>query len=105
MNKTRFRLLVVLMSLSLLGIILVQLYWIDTSYKNNEEQFKYHLQKVVGNVANKVQQQEAFKFYRKYNKLKDSIGKAPKQSDLKEYFFVERNPKTNEQIIYSNTII
>jgi len=105
MNKTRFRLLVVLMSLSLLGIILVQLYWIDTSYKNNEEQFKYHVQQVVGNVANKLQQQEAFEFYRKYNKLKDSIGKAPKQSDLKEYFFVERNPKTNEQIIYSNTII
>lgn len=105
MNKTRFRLLVVLMSLSLLGIILVQLYWIDTSYKNNEEQFKYHVQQVVGNVANKLQQQEAFEFYRKYNKLKDSIGKAPKQSDLKEYFFVERDPKTNEQIIYSNTII
>ncbi|ESU19279.1 Phosphate regulon sensor protein [Flavobacterium cauense R2A-7] len=105
MNKTRFRLLVVLMSLSLLGIILVQLYWIDTSYKNNEEQFKYHVQQVVGNVADKLQQQEFFEFYRKYNKLKDSIGKAPKQSDLKEYFFVERNPKTNEQIIYSNTII
>jgi two-component system phosphate regulon sensor histidine kinase PhoR len=105
MNKTRFRLLVVLMSLSLLGIIMVQLYWIDTSYKNNEEQFKYHVQQVVGNVANKLQQQEAFEFYRKYNKLKDSIGKAPKQSDLKEYFFVERDPKTNEQIIYSNTII
>ena len=105
MNKTRFRLLVVLMSLSLLGIILVQLYWIETSYKNNEEQFKYHVQQVVGNVANKLQQQEAFEFYRKYNKLKDSIGKAPKQSDLKEYFFVERDPKTNEQIIYSNTII
>jgi two-component system, OmpR family, phosphate regulon sensor histidine kinase PhoR len=105
MNKTRFRLLVVLMSLSLLGIILVQLYWIDTSYNNNEEQFKYHVQQVVGNVANKLQQQEAFEFYRKYNKLKDSIGIAPKQSDLKEYFFVERDPKTNEQIIYSNTII
>nr|WP_294936866.1 HAMP domain-containing sensor histidine kinase [uncultured Flavobacterium sp.] len=105
MNKTRFRLLVVLMSLSLLGIILVQLYWIDTSYKNNEEQFKYHVQQVVGNVANKLQQQEAFEFYRKYNKLKDSIGKAPRQSDLKEYFFVERDPKTNEQVIYSNTIV
>ncbi|MCG2612044.1 HAMP domain-containing histidine kinase [Flavobacterium sp. SM15] len=105
MNKTRFRILVVLMSLSLLGIILVQLYWINTSYKNNEEQFKYHVKQVIGNVANKLQQQEAFEFYRKYNKLKDSIGKAPKQSDLKEYFYVERDPRTNEQIIYSNTIV
>jgi len=105
MNKTRFRILVILMSLSLLGIILVQLYWINTSYQNNDEQFKYHVKQVIGNVANKMQQQEAFEFYRKYNKLKDSIGKAPKQSELKEYFYVERNPRTNEQIIYSNTII
>ncbi len=88
-----------------MGIILVQLYWINTSYQNNEEQFKYHVKQVIGNVANKLQQQEAFEFYRKYNKLKDSIGKAPKQSELKEYFYVERNPRTNEQIIYSNTII
>ncbi|HSD13708.1 MAG TPA: HAMP domain-containing sensor histidine kinase [Flavobacterium sp.] len=105
MNKTRFRLLVVLMSLSLLGIILVQLYWIETSYRNNEEQFKFHVHQVIGNVATKLQQQEEFEFYRTYNKLKDSTGRAPKQSELKEYFFVERDPKTNEQIIYSNTII
>ncbi|MEW5675762.1 HAMP domain-containing sensor histidine kinase [Flavobacterium enshiense] len=105
MNKTRFRILVLLMSLSLLGIILVQLYWINTSYKNNEEQFKYHVKQVIGNVANKLQQQETFEFIQKYKKLTDSIGKAPKQSELKEYFYVERNPRTNEQIIYSNTII
>jgi two-component system phosphate regulon sensor histidine kinase PhoR len=63
------------------------------------------VQQVIGNVANKLQQQEAFEFLSTYNKLKDSTGRAPKQSELKEYFFVERDPKTNEQIIYSNTII
>ena len=39
MNKARFRLLVFLMSLSLIGIILVQLYWITTSLNKNEEEF------------------------------------------------------------------
>ncbi|MPT35956.1 MAG: two-component sensor histidine kinase, partial [Flavobacterium sp.] len=105
MNKTRFLLLIILMSLSLVGIILVQLFWINTSYKNNEEQFKYHVQQVIGSVANKLQQQEYFEFYEKFNKLKDSIGKVPRQSDLLEYFYVKRDPKTNEQIIYSNTIV
>ena len=87
--------MIILMSLSLVGIILVQLFWINTSYKNNEEQFKYHVQQVIGSVANKLQQQEYFEFYEKFNKLKDSIGKVPSQSDLLEYFYVKRDPKTS----------
>lgn len=105
MNKIRFRLLVGVMSFSLIGIIIVQLYWIVSSYKNNEEQFKYHVQQVIGNVASIIQQNEATDFYKKYNQLKDSIGTPPKQVELKQYFIAERNPATNEQIIYSNTLI
>ena len=58
MNKSRFRLLVFLMSLSLIGIILVQLYWISTSLDKNEEEFKYHVQQVLGNVSNKINEKE-----------------------------------------------
>lgn len=105
MNKYRFRLLVGVMSFSLIGIIAVQLYWIVSSYRNNEEQFMYHVQQVLSNVANTVQQGEATDFYRKYNELKDSIGTSPKQGELKQYLIVERNPTTNEQIFYSNTLI
>lgn len=104
-NKIRFRILVFLMSFSLLGIIVVQLYWIDSSYHNNEDQFKYHITQVIGIVSEKLQQQEATEFVKKYNLLKDSIGTAPQKKDLKEYLFMERDPATNEQIIYSNTIV
>jgi two-component system phosphate regulon sensor histidine kinase PhoR len=41
------------MSLSLIGIILVQVYWFNTSFKNNDEQFKFHVTQVMGNVAAK----------------------------------------------------
>ena len=51
MNKTIFRLLVFLMSLSLIGIILVQLYLINASFQNNEEQFKHHVKQVIGSVS------------------------------------------------------
>lgn len=105
MNKIKFRILVSVMSLSLIGIIIVQLYWINSSYKNNEEQFRFHVQQVIGNVANRLQQNEATNFYRKYNELKDSIGVPPKQSELKQFMYVERNPTTNEQVIYSNTLV
>ena len=59
MNKLFFRILVLLMSLSLIGIILVQVYWFNSSFKNNDEQFKYHVTQVIGNVADKLEQAES----------------------------------------------
>ena len=105
MNKLFFRLLVLLMSLSLIGIILVQVYWFNNSFKNNDEQFKFHVKQVIGNVADKLQKQEAYSFYDKYNHLKDSIGKVPKKDDLLEFYYVQKNPRTNKTIVYSNSII
>ena len=105
MNKLFFRLLVLLMSLSLIGIILVQVYWFNTSFRNNDEQFKFHVKQVIGNVAEKLQNREAYSFYDKYNHYKDSTGKIPKRDDLLEFYYVQKNPKTNKTIIYSNSII
>jgi two-component system phosphate regulon sensor histidine kinase PhoR len=105
MNKARFRLLVFLMSLSLIGIILVQLYWISTSMDKNEEEFKYHVQQVLGNVSNNLKDKELVSFFTAYNQIKDSIGKDPETSQLKEVYFYERDTKTNETIIYTNTLV
>lgn len=105
MNKSRFRLLVFLMSLSLIGIILVQLYWITTSLNKNEEEFKYHVQQVLGNVTNTIKDKELISFYQKFKKIVDSTGTVPKEEDLKEIYFYERDKKTNETIIYSNTLV
>ncbi|EIA08415.1 two-component system sensor histidine kinase [Flavobacterium frigoris PS1] len=94
-----------LMSLSLVGIILVQVYWFNTSFKNNNEQFKFHVTQVIGKVADKLQKQEAYSFYDKYNHIKDSTGKIPQKEDLLEFYYVQRNIKTNKTIVYSNSII
>ncbi|RVT73377.1 HAMP domain-containing histidine kinase [Flavobacterium sufflavum] len=104
MNKLFFRFLVLLMSLSLIGIILVQVYWFNTSFKNNDEQFKYHVTQVISNVADKLEQQEEYSFYDKINHIKDSTGKIPQKEDLLEILFVQRNTKTNKTIIYKNSI-
>ncbi|WP_396212375.1 sensor histidine kinase [Flavobacterium sp.] len=105
MNKFFFRLLVLLMSLSLIGIIVVQVYWFNTSLKNNDEQFRFHVAQVIGNVSERIQKEEAYSFIDKYKKLKDSIGKDPERSDFLEFGYYQRNSKTNETIIYSNNII
>ena len=105
MNKLFFRLLVLLMSLSLIGIILVQVYWFNNSFENNDEQFKFHVNQVIGNVAEKIQKQEAYNFYDKINHYKDSTGKVPKRDDILEFYYVQKNPRTKKTIIYSNSII
>ena len=105
MNKMFFRFLVVLMSLSLIGIILVQVYWFEKSFENHEVQFKYHVKQVLGNVAVKLQKYEAYTFYEKYNRLKDSIGKIPQKSDFLEFGYYQRDSRTNETIVYSNSLI
>jgi two-component system, OmpR family, phosphate regulon sensor histidine kinase PhoR len=104
MNRLFFRLLVLLMSLSLIGIILVQVYWFNSSFKNNEEQFRFHVTQVIGNVSDKMQKQEVYSFIDKYKLLKDSIGKDPQKSDLLEFYFMQKNAATNQTIVYSNSI-
>ncbi|SHI93476.1 sensor histidine kinase [Flavobacterium terrae] len=105
MNKTLFRFVVVLMTIALLGIIAVQGYLINASFKNKEEQFKYQVKQVVANVAKNVEEQETYTFLRRFNQLKDSIGKTPQRSELMKFFYVEKNELTNETIIYSSSII
>lgn len=105
MNKTLFRFVVVLMTIALLGIIAVQGYLINASFKNKEEQFKYQVKQVVANVAKNVEEQETYTFLSRFNQLKDSIGKTPQRSELMKFFYVEKNELTNETIIYSSSII
>lgn len=105
MSKLFFKILVLLMSLSLIGIILVQVYWFNTSFKNNDEQFKFHVKQVMGNVANKLQQKEAYTFLDRYNKYKDSTGKIPLKNDLLEFYYVQKNHENNTTTVYSSSIV
>jgi two-component system phosphate regulon sensor histidine kinase PhoR len=104
MSKLFFKILVLLMSLSLIGIILVQVYWFDTSFKNNDEQFKFHVKSVIGNVAEKLQKQEEYTYYEKFNRYKDSTGKIPQKNDLLEFYYIQKNHKNNTTIVFSNSI-
>lgn len=105
MNKTRFRLLVFFMTLSLLGIILVQLYWVNVSLSNNEDQFKYHIQQVLGRVSVQLEQREREEFYKMYQKFADSTSRNPRREELVAMYTSRNNPGGNRQIIYSEQVI
>ena len=103
MNKTRFRLLVFFMSLSLIGIILVQLYWVNSSLKNSEDQFKFHVQQVLVRVAYRLEQQEGEAFYKIYEEFIDSTGRTPLRKDLLPLYEKYKGER-KETVIYSDLV-
>lgn len=89
MNKTRFRLLVFFMSLSLIGIILVQLYWVNLSLKSSDDQFTFTAQSILVKVSNNIKEKEKEKFLKIFDRYTDSIGHEPSRKDL--YSLYQKN--------------
>ncbi|UJH91191.1 HAMP domain-containing histidine kinase [Antarcticibacterium sp. 1MA-6-2] len=85
MNKKLFLLLVVLMSMSLIGIIFVQGYWIKSTVDDKEEQFSYNAKQVLINVSKELQNQELENFWFQFNQG-DSADVALNEIALMEYF-------------------
>ena len=103
MNKKFFVLMVVLMSLSLIGIIFIQGFWIKESVEDKEEQFSNAISQVLGRITDKVEERERRDYYDRYF-LQDSIGE-PVETNLKNIFFIDRNLNTNEILFYSHGIL
>lgn len=102
MNKTRFRLLVFFMSLSLIGIILVQLYWVNTTLKSNEEQLHFHISNILGKVKAELVEAETEEFVGKYKKYRDSVGETG-VSDFLSYYKNQKD--TDDHLIYSDDVL
>lgn len=104
MNKKLFVLLVILMSLSLLGIIFVQVYWIRTSINDKEEQFSRTVMDILDKVADRVEKMEIKGYSDRLASLVDSIGE-PKSAQYKMFFFQDRDLNSDEILFYSHGIL
>ncbi|HSI69952.1 MAG TPA: HAMP domain-containing sensor histidine kinase [Gillisia sp.] len=98
MNKKLFLLLVVLMSLSLIGIIFVQGYWIKSTVDDKEEQFSYNARQVLINVSKELQNQELENFWFEFNQG-DGENISLDEMALMEYFQLDRDRvRSNDDI-------
>jgi two-component system phosphate regulon sensor histidine kinase PhoR len=104
MNKRLFKLFIALMSLSLLGIIFVQGYWIANSYKNKEDQFTLNVRQVLISVSKTIQLNETQYYYEIYSGLIDSIDE-PDQERFSELIYTIKNENNNETFIFSDGIL
>ncbi len=104
MNQRLFVVLVVLMSLSLVGIIFVQGYWIKTSIDDKEEQFTYNVNQALQAVAEKVKKREINDYFDRLILYQDSLGPA-KNRQYNEIFFKDYNDNKDEIFIYRHGIL
>lgn len=103
MNKTRFRLLVFFMSLSLIGIILVQLYWVNSTFKSKDDQFQYLIKHITNKIAYKLKDKEELRFLEVYDNYTKTYGHEPSRKELQKLY--ERNNRASqENIIYADNV-
>lgn len=104
MNKNLFVLLVVLMSLSLIGIIFVQGYWISNSIEAKRGQFAFSAKQVLKEVAYDIQMKEVNTWYNPVLRMRDSLG-VPDDVSLYDLIYKQEDTLSNESYIFRNSIV
>ena len=104
MGKKMFVLIVVLMSISLIGIIAVQLYWINNAVESKKEQFKNDVQKSLGRVAERINSKEKDLFEKKFQGILSQKILA-NDAEIKSMFFQEIDTVNKQKISFGSTIL
>jgi len=88
MKKYLLQTLVVIMSFSLIGIIIVQLFWIKNAIDVKENQYEENIRKALENIIQKIERRQAVYFIS--NNLEtfvtSSIGTSIDETQFKKYF-------------------
>ncbi len=93
------------MSVSLIGIILIQGYWIKNSLNTFQKQFSQNINSALVNVANAISDREMRDYLSVYQKLKDSIGN-PIDSELVDVFqYIDKNRDDENTYLYYSAIL
>ena len=104
MGKKIFVLIVVLMSISLIGIVSVQLYWINNAIESKENQFKGDVTKALARVSERLEIKEEDLFYNKiesFIKTRRFLNKA----QIKNFLIQQIDTSSKSRFSFGTTII
>ena len=105
MNRRFYTSLVLLMSFSLIGIILMQGYWIYSSWQNKEEEFSLAVNRTLREVVDEIQSRELNDYVYTYQMLIDSIG-TPDESNFTDVFlFLDEDQSSNLSTFFAYGIL
>ncbi|TBN19147.1 HAMP domain-containing histidine kinase [Hyunsoonleella pacifica] len=91
------------MSVSLIGIIFVQAYFINDAYNNQKERFSSGVKKALSFVSNTIEQNEFDKFFEGLQSL--DVEKIKDTTAISELFIYRRNNSTKETLIYKSDVL
>jgi two-component system phosphate regulon sensor histidine kinase PhoR len=92
------------MSLSLVGIIFVQGYFINKSFENEEERFSLSVRRALAYTSDRVAEIEFNKYVKEFNQL-IAQGIVPDTTDLRNIRVYKQNDETNEIAIFDTRIL
>jgi two-component system, OmpR family, phosphate regulon sensor histidine kinase PhoR len=104
MGKKMFVLIVVLMSISLIGIIAVQLYWINNAVESKKVQFKNDVIVSLGSVSQRINDKEKLILEKKYEGVIEN-GILADEAQIRNFLFQEIDTVNNQKFTYGGTIL
>ncbi|MFK5957740.1 MAG: HAMP domain-containing sensor histidine kinase [Lutibacter sp.] len=104
MRKRIFVLIIILMSIALIGIISVQVFWIKNTVQITEEQFTSNVRFALAKVSEDIKEREFRDFYDDISE-KVSAGNRLSYSDISKFIYEKIDTTNNEKFTYSQSII
>ena len=106
MSKRIFVLLLVLMSVSLIGIIFIQYFFILKNYEENDKQFSINVNYVLEETTSDVERNEFRKYVQKFRNLIANEALVDVDTlSIQNLIIIDENPEKRETIIYKNGVI
>ena len=104
MSKKLFVLLVVLMSLSLIGIIFVQSFFINNSLENEEKNFTLSVKRALSYVSRDIEERELRNYIIKIQPF-IAQGKEPDSTIMQQLYITAPDDLNDRTIVHRNTIL
>ncbi len=99
MSRRIFILIVVLMTISLIGIIAVQVYWIKDSIKNKQQQFNSNVTIAFGRTSERIKEIEESEAYNRYSKFYENEAFRTK-TEVTNFLFKQEDATGNKSFVY-----
>ena len=104
MGKKLFVLIVVLVSISLIGIITVQLYWISNAVESKDIQFNGDVKKALARVSERLEIKEQDLYFNKIENFIDTK-RFLNKAQIKNFLIQQIDTTTKSRFSFGTTII
>ncbi len=104
MSRRIFILLIVLMTTALIGIIAVQIYWINSSIEIREKQFSNDVKFALAKVSETIQKREIDDYFTEYSSNISSAQRSL-ETTKKDFYFQKIDTAKNEIFTFRQSIL